>query len=300
MEIAALRTVLFVKRHGSIAGAARALDIDPSSVSRTLSAVEADIGIRLFQRTTRQLAVTEEGQTYLTRMEPLIEEFEAAREQARGMRGKPSGVLRLTASVAFADRVIVPLLPSFQRQYPDITIDLQSSDSNLDLVESGIDLAIRLAPAPKGDLVSTKLISTHYRVVASPDYLASQSPVKYPNDLEKLNCLRFSLPGMPNTWRFRAKREEEFEVAVNGSLLISNALVLHHAARMGIGVVMLADWLVEQDIKDGVLVDLFPNYEAAATVFDTAAWGLYANRNYLPRKVRVMIDFLRARLGRTE
>lgn len=296
MDIASLRTVLLVKSRGSIAGAARTLDVDPSSVSRTVAAVEADLGIRLFQRTTRRLTVTEEGQTYMSRLAPLIEEMDAAREDVRGQRGTPSGQLRMTCSVAFTHEMIVPLLPAFQAQYPEVSIDLQSSDTNLDLVENNIDLALRLAPAPKGDLVSTRLMFTRYRVVASPEYLATKEPVIHPSDLQNLNCLRFALPGLQDAWTFRTGTEAPFDVPVSGDLMISNALALHSAAKTGLGVAMLADWLVDRDIQQGNLIALCQDFECTATTFETAAWALYLDRTYLPQKVRVMIDFLREKL----
>jgi DNA-binding transcriptional LysR family regulator len=296
MDIASLRTVLLVQSLGSIAGAARTLDVDPSSVSRTLGAVEADLGIRLFQRTTRRLTVTEEGQTYLNRLGPLIEELDAAREDARGVRGVPAGQLRMTCSVAFAHEVIVPLLPAFQAQYPEVSIDLQSSDANLDLVENNIDLALRLAPAPKGDLVSTRLMSTRYRLVASPGYLTDKGPVTHPSDLAPLNCLRFALPGLSGGWTFREGKTAPFTVDVAGDLMVSNALVLHRAAKLGTGVAMLPDWLVDRDVLEGKLTVLCPDFDCTATTFETAAWALYLERTYLPQKVRVMIDFLRQKL----
>ena len=230
-------------------------------------------------------------------MEPQIEEFEAAQEEARGTRGKPTGVLRLTASVAFADRVIIPLLSAFQSLYPEIIVDLQSSDTNLDLVENGIDLAIRLAPAPKGDVISTRLMPTQYRVVASPNYLKEHGLVDHPSDLTEANCIRFALPGISGAWHFRDRKDSGFEVEVSGNLMISNALALRHAAHEGLGVAILANWLIDRDIHSGALIDLFPHYECTATTFDTAAWALYTNRTYLPRKVRVMIDFLKDNLG---
>lgn len=300
MEVTSLKTILLVQAHGSIAGAARALDVDPSSVSRTVASVEADLGIRLFQRTTRRLSVTEEGQAYLRRLAPLLEELDAAREAARGLRGKPGGLLRLTASVAFAHEVIIPLLPAFQTRFPDINIELQSSDANLDLIENAIDLAIRLAPAPKGDLVSTRLMTTRYRVVASPAFLAAQDPVEHPDALAEMNCLRFALPGLQDRWRFRKGCKARFDVPVQGTLLFSNALALRRAAVMGLGVAILADWLIKDDLGDGQLVALCPDFECTASDFDTAAWALYPNRSYLPQKVRVMIDFLKQNMRSSE
>ena len=298
MDIASLKTVLLVQSQGSLAGAARVLDIDPSSVSRIVAGVEAELGIRLFQRTTRRLTETEEGQTYLQRLAPLIDEMDAAQEAATGKRIQPAGLLRMTASVAFSYEMIVPLLPEFQSRFPDITIDLQGSDSNLDLVENGIDLAIRLAPAPKGDLISTRLVRTIYKVVASPEYMIGKDLADDPFNLQSLNCLRFALPSFQNQWRFQKNDDPPFSVPINGTLMISNALALRKAARMGMGVALLADWLIRDDLQTGRLLELFPGHHCTATDFETAAWGLYPSRAYLPRKVRVMVDFLRTGLNR--
>lgn len=297
MDILSLRTILLVQTHGSLAAVARIMDVDPSSVSRTVSTVEAELGVRLFQRTTRQLTVTEVGQAYLLRLAPLIEEMDAAQEEALGHLSKPTGILRITASVAFSYQMIIPLLPDFQKRFPDIVVDLQSSDSNLDLVENSIDLAIRLAPAPKGDLISTQLMTTIYKVVASPDYLNEIEKPKDPKELANLNCLRFALPEIQNKWTFQSGNKNSFSVAVTGSPMISNALALRKAATMGMGVALLADWLINEDLKQGRLIELFPNYQSTATTFETAAWGLYPSRTYLPRKVRVMIDYLKENLN---
>ena len=296
MDLAALQTALAIRRHGSIAAAARALELDPSSVSRTLAGVEAEVGIRLFQRTTRRLVVTEEGQSYLNRVAPLVEELDAAREAARGARTQPIGLLRMTTSVAFSGCVIEPLMDAFQNAYPEVTVELHSSDANLDLLEQGIDLAVRLAPAPKGDLVSTRLMGPRYRAVASPDYLLAHGTPDDPRALGVLNCLRFALPGLRDQWQFREADGTQFEVAVSGRLILSNAMGLREAARRGQGIALLADWLVGEDIEAGRLIDLFPAHDCALSEFDTAVWALYPNRAYLPRKVRVMIDFLKSNL----
>lgn len=299
MEIAALKTVLLVQTHGSLASAARALDVDPSSVSRVVSAVEAELGVRLFQRTTRRLSVTDEGRIYLDRLAPLLDEMEAAREAAVGQRGAPVGTLRLTASVAFATERVVPLLPDFQERYSGITVELLTTDTNLDLVENTIDLAIRLAPAPSGDLISTRLITTTYRVVASPVYLARYPVGDDPARLTEHNCLRFALPDFQDRWLFRQGTGAPQAVPVDGSFIASNALTLRKAACAGMGVALLADWMIGDALASGALVDVFPRHACAATEFDTAAWALYPSRAYLPRKVRLMVDFLREHLART-
>jgi DNA-binding transcriptional LysR family regulator len=296
MDLAMLRTLALVAQHGSFAAAARVLDLDPSSVSRIVANAEASLGLRIFQRTTRRLRITEEGEIYLRRAVPLIEELEHAREEAGRARSEPSGTLRLTASVAFAHECIVPHLGDFHGRYPEISLELLPTDATLDILANGIDLAIRLAPAPEGDLVSTRLIRTRYRVCAAPGYLAQHGPLSGPRDLSGLNCLRFALPEFRSRWLFRRAGEEPFEVAVSGRTVIANALSLRQAARDGLGPALLADWLIGGDLARGDLVDLFPEYDCTATEFDTAAWALYPSRSFLPRKVRVAIDFLREKL----
>lgn len=296
MDLDAIRTLALVAQHGSFAAAARALDIDPSTVSRIVAGAEASLGLRLFQRTTRSLRITEEGETYLRRVVPLVDEFELAREEAGRTRAAPSGTLRLTASVAFAHECIVPHLGDFHRRYPDISLELLPTDATLDILANGIDLAIRLAPAPEGDLVSTRLLGTRYRVCAAPAYLAGRAPITEPAQLSGLDCLRFALPEYRSRWIFRRPGHEPFEVAVSGRTVIANALSLRQAARDGLGPALLADWLIGGELARGDLVDLFPAHDCTATRFDTAAWALYPSRSFLPRKVRVAIDFLREKL----
>lgn len=297
MDTEALKTVVLVARHGSFAAAARVLDLDPSAVSRIVANVEARLGLRLFQRTTRSLRITEEGEIYLRRVVPLLEELDHAREEAGHIRQAPSGTLKMTASVAFAHRCIVPHLGTFHDLYPDMAVELLPTDANLDIAANGIDLAVRLASAPKGELISTRLCRTRYMVCAAPDYLSRHGPIRHPEELSAHACLRFALPEFRSRWRFRKGREEPFEVAVSGWAVIANALSLRQAALDGLGPVLLADWLVGPDLDSGRLVELFPGYDCTATEFDTGAWALYPSRSYLPRKVRVMIDFLRGALS---
>ncbi len=297
MNLTFLQTVLAVQRAGSIAGAAKAMNMDPSNVSRIVVAVEHDIGLRIFERTTRRLRITEAGERYLARIGPLLEELDVARKEAQHAAVEPQGQLRMTSSVAFAIERIVPLLPAFHKKYPEITVELLPSDTNLDLLDQGLDLAVRLAAAPKGDLISTRVLRTRYRVVATPSYIAATGPLNTPCDLRGHNCLRFALPEFRNRWLFRHTDNEPVqEVKVGGRTLISNALALRDAARAGMGLALLADWLIDRDLTAGTLVDALPNWQCTATDFDTGAFILYPSRAYLPQKTRVMINFLKEHL----
>ncbi|WP_179381783.1 LysR family transcriptional regulator [Jannaschia marina] len=298
MNIADLALALRTAELGSFSAVAREADLHPSSVSRAVAAVEDRIGVRLFQRTSRILSLTAEGEAYLRRVAPLVEQLEDARREARAERTRPSGLLRLTASVAYGTRRIVPLLPRLRDLAPKLEVELILSDGNLDLVAERIDLAVRLAPAPEGEMISARLHGTRYRVVAAPDWIARHGAPDTPEELSGSDCLRSAVPGHRDAWIFRSGPDAPpIRIPVSGPLVISNALALHEAACAGLGPALLADWLVEDALARDRLTDLFPGLEATATTFDTAAWLLYPSRTYLPAKVRTMIDLMRSGMG---
>jgi DNA-binding transcriptional LysR family regulator len=296
METSHLRVFVDVAQRRSFAAVARDSNVDPSSVSRIIAALESQLGVRLFQRTTRKLALTEAGESFLARVGPLVEELDHAQDEARSLRSEPSGTLRLTASVAFGQLCLVPILPAFRRALPRLRLELLLTDTNLDLIADRIDLAIRLAPSYRGDVIGSKLFATRYRVVASPDYLARHGAPKIPRALSAHSCLLFPLRDFRERWLFRRGDETE-EVPVRGSLLLSTALALRSAALDGLGPVLLANWHLDADLAAGRLIDLFPEYEVTATTFDTAAWLLYPSRSYLPHKVAATVEFLKTHLG---
>ncbi|WP_413990265.1 LysR substrate-binding domain-containing protein [Labrys okinawensis] len=285
--------VIDVAHQGSFAAVARSRDADPSWVSRTIAAIEEDLGFRLFQRTTRRLALTEAGEIFLQRIEAIAEEFEQAKDEALAVSAGPTGVLRMTTSVGFGQRILMPLVPRFRALHPKVVLDLILSDSNLNLVHDRIDLAIRLAANISGDMVVSKLIDTAYRVCASPDYLLRHGRPSTPSALGKCDCVLFRLPSFRSQWVFTDLAGTVAEVPVHGSVVVSSALAQHALTVAGMGPALLADWLVDEDIAQGRLVDLFPDHKIAAATVETAAWLLYPSKSFLPRKVRAMINFLR-------
>ncbi len=294
MDLQALSVLVEVSQAGSFAEAARRRDTDPSSISRTIAALEDRLGFRLFQRTTRRLSLTEAGDAYVQRIAPLLEEAELAAEAARDVSRTPTGTLRITASVSYGQAVLVPLIPAFRRSYPDLGLDLMLSDATLDLVSDRVDLAVRLGTRPEIDAIATKLADTRYRVCASPEFLRRHGPIERPEDLSRVDCLRFPFVGFRSRWLFRRADRDILEVPVGGKVVASNAMALFQLAVAGGGPALLADWTVDDAIRRGDLVDVFPGYDVTATDFDTGVWLLYPSRAYLPMKVRVFIDFLRA------
>ena len=297
MDIENTRLFVEAARRGSFAAAARDRNIDPSSVSRAVAVLESELGVRLLQRSTRRIALTEAGEIYLAKVASLIDELDRAGDEARAVSAGPVGTLRLTASVAFGCTVLTPLLPEFRRRYPGVKLEMLLTDSMLDLVAERVDLAVRLGRRFDADFIATKLFDTRYRVCASPSYLAYHERPHAPEDLAQHACLLFALPDFRSRWRFRDKHGAVQEVPVHGDVTVLNALALRECALAGMGPVLLAHWLVDTDIAEGRLIDLFPDHRVTATDFDTAAWLLYPSRAYLPNKVRVMLDFLKENLG---
>lgn len=297
MNLNVLQTFVEVARQGSFAAAARAVDTDPSLISRAVAGLEKELGVRLFHRSTRQMALTEAGALYLARAEAVVEELAHARDEARAVSAEPQGTLRLTTSVAFGQACLMPLMPAFRSRFPDVRLELILTDQNLDLVGERIDLAIRLAPSIESDMICAKLFATRYRVCASPAYLAKAPQLTKPVDIGEHDALLFSLPAFRSRWLFRDAAGAVTEAPVRGGMVLSNALALRDAMLAGLGPALLANWLVDEDIAAGRCVDLFPDYAVAATTFDTAAWLVYPSRRFLPEKVRVALDFLRERLG---
>jgi DNA-binding transcriptional LysR family regulator len=297
MNLNDLKVFVDVARRGSFAAVAKDRDVAPSSVSRTIAELETELGVRLFQRTTRNMALTEAGHLYLNFVEPLIGELARARDVAASTTGRPSGTLRITASATFGQMRIVPLLGEFRSLYPELKIEGLFTDRNLDLVGDRIDLAIRLAPSIEGDLIASKLMDIEYRVVASPGYLKSSPPLIVPSDITKHRCILFNIKPFRTRWIFRDAKGRLEEVPVDGDLVLAPAGSLLSAAIDGLGPALLPSWLVDPEIAAGGLLDVFPNDAATATTFDTAAWLVYPSRSYLPNKVRVMIDFLRSRIA---
>lgn len=295
MDLDSLALFVDAARLGSFAGVARERNADPSAISRAIGGLEAEVGARLFNRTTRSMSLTEAGERFHARVAHLVEELDHAREEARSARAAPAGLLRMTASVAFGQAMIVPLMGGFRERYPDIRIELQLTDANVDLVAERMDLAVRLAPSYRADLIGTRLITTRYRVVASPGWVASHGMPQGPEALSTARCVLFSLPEFRERWKFR-RGGNISEVPVDGDIVMSSALAIRTAALDGLGPALLADWLIDRDLVAGDLVDLFPDHDVAATTFDTAAWLLYPSRSFLPVKVRAAIDFLREKI----
>ena len=291
ISVALLNAFLETAQAGSFSAVARQRGVDPSIISRQVKTLEDAVGFRLFDRTTRRLSLTEAGSLYRTRVRDILDELDAAGQQAVDLLRQPSGLLRVTTSPAFGECWLVPRLGAFRTSYPDVSIDLILTNLVVDIAADGIDLAIRLSSEPQGMLISRKLMDTRYHVVASPGYLAGTTAIEAPNDLKDHACITLPFPGYRSRWKFR-QNGDETQVAVSSDLTMSSPLAIRRAVRDGMGIALLADWVVAEDLAAGKLVDLLPDYEASAEDFTTAAWLLFPSREYVPSKLRVFMDHL--------
>ncbi|MGD1887987.1 MAG: LysR substrate-binding domain-containing protein [Cohaesibacteraceae bacterium] len=281
-----------VARSLSFAAVARERGVDPSLVSRSIQALEVETGAALFARTTRRMAFTEAGEAFQVHAAQALRSMEAATDAARESVSAPKGRVRLTASVAFGECMLVPLLVPLRRQYPEIVIDLVLRDDTVDMMAERVDLAIRLGPKLAGDLTGRRLFATRYRVCAAPTYLSAEGNLAKPDDLGDHPVVTYDLPGYRDRWRFRTTGGEEQAVPVTPALITSSALAVRRATLAGLGPALLADWLIGDAFENGELIDLFPDHHVTATDFETAVWLAYPSGATLVQKTRAVADFL--------
>lgn len=296
MDTQSIDIFLQVSRELSFARVAESRGVNASTISRIISAVEQELGVALLTRTTRSMVLTEAGQVFADRMALHFKDFKETLERVKSISNEINGVLTVSASVAFGERVLVPLVESFRQYYPQLDLRLHFSDKNLDLLQEGVDVAIRLAPTIEKNLVVSKLFNTRYLLCASPDYLSRYSVSEKPNTEGELSCLNYSLPQFQQGWQFqhKSKPEDRGELSFHSQIQVSSVLSMRSLCLQGQGLALLADWLIKEDLQNGQLVELYPDYRFTATSYDTSAWIVYSDRHYVPQKVRVFIDYLKS------
>ncbi len=298
MDLDNLYLFIEVVQQGSFAKVARIRNIDPSSVSRAIAKLETELGIRLFQRSTRKLEATELGAIYFQRIAPLIDELESARRIAVEIHQQPQGTLRVTADLTFAQQKIVPLLPKLAKIYPSLSIELIMTDAYLDLIAERIDVAIRLGNLQDSSYMAKHLRKTSFYICASPDYLSKHGQPKIPQNIESHNCLLFPRARYSLDWLFRDGTGKVTEIKIKGKYLLTNSLAIRQCAISGMGLALLPDWLVDRDLKSGNLARLFAEYDVTATDFESSIWLLYPSRAYIPAKTQVFIEYVLDKLGK--
>jgi len=295
MELNSLKLFVEVMQQRNFTDIAKLHNIAPSSVSRSITALEKELGVRLFQRSTRKLQATEAGLAYFNRVKTIIDELDSAQQQAADLTEMPSGTLRITAATVFGGIKIVPLLAELTNKYPSLTIDLNLTDSYIDLIDEHIDIAVRLGTLQDSNYIAKRLAKMAFYITASPDYLEKFGTPKIPDDITQHKSLVFPIAGFNLNWLFKNAQKEIIEIKTNRSVTISNSNAVRQCTLLSMGLSLLPDWLVEDDIKQGKLIRLFSNYQVTTTSYDSSVWLVYPSKEYLPLKTRVFVDLLLSR-----
>lgn len=280
---------------GSLSAAARELGVSPAVVSRTLAALETRLGVRLVNRTTRSLHLTDEGASYYETSQRILAEIDEADAAVTSHRVEPQGVLRVALPASFGHQHIAPLVPRFAERYPKVELALSLSDRSINLIEEGFDLAVRIAELKDSSLAARKLAPNRRVVCASPAYLRAHGEPKTPQDLAKHNCLVASWEhGFAMTWEYKSPTGKRGTVRVTGRYACDNWEVLRDWAVAGLGVALKSTWDVRRQLEEGSLVPLLSGYDFGT---DVGIYAMYPHRRHLPAKTRAFIDFLAESFG---
>ncbi|EPY03044.1 LysR family transcriptional regulator [Magnetospirillum fulvum] len=291
MDTVAVAILVAAAQAGSLSAAARRLHLTPMSATRRLAALERDLGVRLLHRTTRSVALTPEGEAFLPFAQTLIESEAAGRARLHEATLQVSGLLRVTAPVAFGRKIIAPLVPGLLRDHPDLQIELHLNDAVVDLVAAGFDLAIRIAPLRDSELIARRLADSTRVLCAAPSYVAARGLPERLDDLAAHECLAST--GTTH-WTFRVNGKEH-KVRIAGRFTSNGIDGLHQACLGGAGIALLALWNVRDDLRSGRLVrvplgDVCPE--------ERSIWAVYPSARYVLPKLRAFLSVLEAELAR--
>jgi LysR family transcriptional regulator for bpeEF and oprC len=278
----------------SFTTAAYRLGISPSAVSKAVTKLEGELGVRLLTRSSRSVALTQDGFEFFERCRQIVTEMEEARQMMAQARAMPRGVLRVTSSPGFGMLEVMPLIPNFLKKHPTVHVEMDMSVEIIDLVEEGFDVAIRIGEIPDSRLIVREL-TPHRRVIAaSPAYLAEHATIRRPEDLTGHNCLTLlnATTGMPIDWQF-AKAGGEKKLRFKGNFLSTSAAALTDAAVAGVGVIQTLDFNIRHELANGRLVQILEEFSLAGP----KPFIVYPENRRSTPKVRVFVDYVLEHLG---
>ncbi|MGX1100200.1 LysR family transcriptional regulator [Amorphus sp. MBR-141] len=287
-----LRSFTTAVQEGSLSGAGRLLGLSPASISRHISSLEDRLETQLLKRSSRHLALTEAGEIYYSRVEQILAQLEEANRSVSQLQAKPQGVLRVHSRMLVGQLMILPYLPEFLSIYPDITVDLMMSNSIAPVMDQGTDVDIRIGRLEDSALIARKLTSSERVVCASPGYLAERPAIAEPADLRHHNCLTYRINLGTPVWRFLDAADRIEEVPIRGNVRTDFGFALVTMVRDGVGIGLLPDWSVHEDLKRGRLVRLLPDYKVSHIDFDNGVYAVFPAARQTSVKLRLFIDFI--------
>jgi DNA-binding transcriptional LysR family regulator len=279
---------------GSLSAAARALGMSQTMATKHVAALEARLGTKLLHRTTRRLTLTEAGRHYLEAAERILDDVDEADAVVSADTLEVRGTLRVNVPVSFGIREIAPILPEFAKEHPALTVDLGLNDRQVDLMEEGWDLVVRIGNLKNSSMVARRLAPCHTIVCAAPSYLANKGTPRKIAELSGHNCLGYTLSSTLGVDRWLFGREKKITAPVSGNLKANNGDVLVAAAVAGQGIIYQPTFLVAREIADGLLVPIKLDHPTVAL---DGIFAAYPSERRPPAKIRAFIDYLVARLG---
>ncbi|MEO6928879.1 MAG: LysR family transcriptional regulator [Casimicrobiaceae bacterium] len=283
-----------VVEKGHLTHAAETLGISASAVSRHVAELEAHLHVRLLNRTTRRMSLTEAGQVFYARCVQLLADLEEAEVVVSAGSVVPSGTLKLTCSITWGIRVLAPAIAAFVERFPQIRFEIELSDRAVDIVDEGIDLAIRIGDIGAQSLIGRRIGTMRLVCCAAPAYVAAHGSPAHPQELSRHRCLTYAYSASGNTWRFRDAADVEHAVRVSGAVHANNGQMLATLAAAGMGIVMEPDFIVAPELASGALLPLLADYAPASA----GIYVDYASRRQLSAKVRAFVDYMAARFTR--
>ena len=292
MDLAAMEVFARVVEARSFSGAARRLGISKSVVSKHVTRIERTLGVRLLNRTTRRLSLTEVGAAFYERCAHIVMQAEEAELVATRSHSEPRGLLKVNVPVAFGVRHVAAALAEFSAPHPELRIDMTFNDRFVDLAEEGYDVAVRIAEHLEGGLISRRLAPIRRTVCATPEYWRRHGIPQTPAELARHNCLVYTYLHVQDEWCFMGP-DGEMRVPINGNLRVNNENALLRAALGGLGVGLLPTFIAGEDLQSGALQAVLTDYSVPAT----AVYAVYLPNRHLSAKVRAFIDFFVMRFG---
>jgi LysR family transcriptional regulator, transcriptional activator for dmlA len=283
---------VLLAKNGSLSATAREMDMTPPAVTKRLAQLEQRLGVRLVNRTTRQVSLTREGETYLAHATRILAAIREMEDSVASSRAAPQGLLRINATLGFGRTAVAPLISAFAQQYPDLEVQLQLTDRPINLVEEAFDLGIRFGELPDTRLNARKLMSNRRFLCASPGYLKKSGMPSVPTDLTRHHCIiHRQNDEAPGIWRLTRNRRTE-TIKVHGTLSSNDGDVVLGWALDGHGILLRSEWDLAKYLETGRLRTVLPDFKLASA--DLFAY--YPSQQNMPARVRAFIDFLVSRL----
>ena len=274
--------------HLSFIRAAESLGLSHSAVSKSVAKLEQRLGVKLLNRTTRSISLTEEGRFFYQHCRQILENMQGSTDAVMHLRSAPMGILRVDSVASVGRLIVTPVLPRFLEKYPMIHLDIRLNDKIIDMAEDGVDVVIRLGEPKEPNLIARKMGDTRMIMVASPDYLERFGRPTHPTELTKFNCIKFITPqGKDEEWRFMIDGVTT-TISASGSVRVNNGDTLLDMALNGIGLVQISDFIAAPHLISGDVVEIMENF----SIVGKPIYLGYLQNRYLSNKVRVFIDFM--------